>query len=452
VPGKPPERIVPLLYLGAAHVALVLACILTGLWPQAVAGFLYHAWLILIVHLVTLGWITFSILGAIYIVGPLALRMDMPARKADYVAYACAVIGLIGMVGHFWIQEYGGMAWSAATIAGGVFFMTVRIATAIKRAALQPPVKLHLILACVNFWFAASMGILIAYDKVAHFLPGFVLSNVFAHAHLAALGWATMMVVGVGYRMLPMTFPSKMPSGRSAYVSAILLETGVLGLFITLLLGSPRMLGFGLAIVAGLAVFAAHVMWMLRHSVPGPIGARRPDFAVLQCRQRRCITHRCGSDRPDAARCANVAAHASRGGIVRRLRVGWIPGADGRRYGDTATPDGGLVLAVRAKRLPGAATIAARDARSAPAGRGLRGMVHRRARACGRTILGIGATGWTRCVGSVRRCRPWNSRQHFRCDRYFGSAVGRRSALHRSAWQGSHAASVMCRPDTILLP
>ena len=50
----------------------------------------------------------------------------------------------------------------------------------------------------MNFWFAASMGVLIAYDKVAHFLPGLVLSNVFAHAHLAALGWATMMVVGVG--------------------------------------------------------------------------------------------------------------------------------------------------------------------------------------------------------------------------------------------------------------
>jgi hypothetical protein len=281
VPGKPPERIIPLLYLGTAHVALVLACILTGLWPQAVAGFLYHAWLILIVHLVTLGWITFSILGAIYIVGPLALRMDMPARRADYVAYAFAVIGLIGMVGHFWIQEYGGMAWSAATIAAGVFFMTLRIVAAIRRAAMQPPVKLHLILACVNFWFAASMGVLIAYDKVAHFLPGFVLSNVFAHAHLAALGWATMMVVGVGYRMLPMTFPSKMPSGRSIYVSAILLETGVLGLFITLLLRSPWMLGFGLAIVAGLAVFAAHVMWMLRHGVPKPIGARRLDFAVL---------------------------------------------------------------------------------------------------------------------------------------------------------------------------
>ena len=39
VPGRPPERIVPLLYLGTAHLALVLACILTGLWPQAVTNF-----------------------------------------------------------------------------------------------------------------------------------------------------------------------------------------------------------------------------------------------------------------------------------------------------------------------------------------------------------------------------------------------------------------------------
>jgi hypothetical protein len=35
-----------------------------------------------------------------------------------------------------------------------------------------------------------------------------------------------------------MTFPSKMPSGAPIYASAILLETGVLGLFVTLLVGS----------------------------------------------------------------------------------------------------------------------------------------------------------------------------------------------------------------------
>jgi hypothetical protein len=278
---KGPAQLMPLLYLGTAHLALALACVFAGVWPHAVAGFFYHAWLIGLVHLITLGWITFSILGAIYIVGPLALRMDMPERRLDYVAYACGLIGLVGMVGHFWIQQYGGMAWSAATIAAGVLYMTVRIVGNVLRAKIQTAVKLHIILACVNFWLAASMGLLIAVDKVAHFLPGFVLSNVFAHAHFAALGWATMMVVGVGYRLLPMTFPSKMPTGRSIYASAVLLETGVLGLFTTLLLRSAWALLFGLVIAAGLVMFSAHVVWMRRQLVSKPVGASRLPFGVL---------------------------------------------------------------------------------------------------------------------------------------------------------------------------
>jgi len=137
------------------------------------------------------------------------------------------------------------------------------------------------VLSCVNIWIAATMGLLLAIDKVIHFLPGYVLSNVFAHAHLAALGWATMMVVGVAYRLLPMTFPSRMPSGRSIYASAILLEAGVLGIFAALILESRWIAVFGVTFVAGLVVFATHVVWMLRAPAPKPPGAPRIDFGVL---------------------------------------------------------------------------------------------------------------------------------------------------------------------------
>ena len=276
-----PPRAIPLLFLGTAHVSLTLAFFFAGCWPAAVAGFFYHAWLVGLVHLITLGWISFSILGAMYIVGPLALRMQMPSRRADYAAFACSIIGLIGMVGHFWIQEYSGMAWSAALIACGILYMTIRIAANAARAQMPGAVKLHLVLACVNFWLAASMGVLIAVDKIAHFLPGFVLTNVFAHAHLAALGWATMMVIGIGYRMLPMIFPSKMPSGVSVYVTAILLEIGVLGLFTTLLVGSRFTVVFGTAIVAALVVFMGQVAWMRRRLVSRPAGAPSIDFSLL---------------------------------------------------------------------------------------------------------------------------------------------------------------------------
>jgi len=274
-------RTVPLIYFGAAHLALTTAC-LAVLWsPRSVAGFFYHARMVGIVHLVTLGWITFSILGAIYIVGPMALRMPLPPRRGDAVACALALSGLVGMVGHFWIESFAGMAWSAAAVAAAVLFVAARILDALPKSSVPRAIKLHIALACINIYLAASAGVLLAFDKVYHFLPGFVVANVFAHANLAAIGWASMLVVGIGYRMLPMTLPSKMPSGPSLYASAVLLEAGVLGLFVALIVRSALVWPWALIIVAGFGAFARHVIWMIRSPAPRPAGAPRLDFGVL---------------------------------------------------------------------------------------------------------------------------------------------------------------------------
>lgn len=275
-----PPRLLPLLYIGAAHLSLTLAFACAAWRPRALTGFFYHSWMAALVHLVTLGWITMSILGVFYIVGPMALRMSLPAKRGDYVAYALVVIGVVGLVAHFWIEEFGGMAWSAATVTTGVLYVMARVVANLERSAADRPVKLHIALAALNLLGAATMGTLLGFDKVYHFLPGYVLANVFGHAHLAAVGWATMMVVGVGYRLLPMVLPAEMPHGRSMYASAALLETGIAGLFITLLLQSTWARPFGLLIVAGLTSFVTHVITMVHRQKPRPIAAMRPDYAV----------------------------------------------------------------------------------------------------------------------------------------------------------------------------
>jgi hypothetical protein len=61
----------------------------------------------------------------------------------------------------------------------------------------------------------------------------------------------------------------------------ILLETGVLGLFITLLLRSEWALVFGFTIVAGLFAAGALVVEMLRHRVSKPLDAPPIDFGLL---------------------------------------------------------------------------------------------------------------------------------------------------------------------------
>jgi hypothetical protein len=271
----------PILYFGIAHAALAMAFAAVALDPRGVAGFFYHSRMVAVVHLVTLGWITASILGSLYIVGPIALRVRLPATWLDYTAFAFVTIGIVGMVAHFWIQSYGGMAWSAATVAFGIAAVGWRTIGQLRRAPLPRAVRLHVELAFGNVLGAATLGVLIGFDKVYHFLPGFVLSNVFAHAHLAAIGWASMMVVGVAYRLLPMVLPAEMPGGRPLWVSAVLLEIGAAGLFVTLLLRSPLTWVFAAIVVGGFGAFLSRVVWMLRRRRTRPPGLRTPDPAVL---------------------------------------------------------------------------------------------------------------------------------------------------------------------------
>jgi hypothetical protein len=279
--NEPPPRLLPLLYFGLAHVALTLAFAVVAVNPAGVTGFFYHPRMLAVVHLVTIGWITASILGALYLVGPIALRMPLRARWFDYVAAALVAIGLVGIVSHFWIVEYKGMSWSGGTAAAGVLLVGARLIGPLRRAAVPTAVKLHVALAFGNMIGAGTMGILLAIHKVHPFLPGFPLDHVFAHAHLAAVGWASMMVMGIAYRLLPMVLPSRMPTGSRLYGSAILLEIGVAGLFLTLLMHAPGAGIFALVIVAGFAVFFTQAGWMLRHRRPRPPAIRTPDFSVV---------------------------------------------------------------------------------------------------------------------------------------------------------------------------
>lgn len=276
-----PPRALPVLYIGSAHVALVLAFAAVAVDPRGVAGFFYHSRMLAIVHLVTLGWITSSILGSLYIVGPIALRLHLPATWRGYTGFGLVAIGVVGMVSHFWIEEYPGMAWSAATVGAGIILAGSQVLWRLRDSQLAAPVAVHIVLAFANLVGAATLGTLIGFDKVYHFLPGTSLFNVFAHAHLAAVGWASMMVVGISYRLVPMVLPAQMPAGPRLWLTSVLLESGIVLLFVTLLVRGSYTWIPAVAIVAGFGVFLSTFAWMLRHPRTRPPGLRHPDPAVL---------------------------------------------------------------------------------------------------------------------------------------------------------------------------
>lgn len=276
-----PPRLLPILYFGVAHIALALAWAAVAADPRAAAGFFYHSRMLAIVHLVTLGWITASILGSLYLVGPIALRVRFPATWLDFTAFVLLVAGIAGMAGQFWWNEHHWLGWSGMAVGAGILIVGGRVVSGLCASPVPRAVSAHIVLSFVNIAGAAALGVLIGFDKRFDILAGTALANVFAHAHLAAIGWASMMVVGVAYRLLPMVLPSQMPDGRRLWVSAILLEAGVLGLTATLLVRSQYTWMFALMVAAGFGAFLSQAVWMVRHPRPRPPAVRTPDPAVL---------------------------------------------------------------------------------------------------------------------------------------------------------------------------
>jgi hypothetical protein len=277
-----PASGIPLLYFGFAHLSLAAAFGVMAVRPDLPAGFFHHPRMIAVVHLVTLGWISGSILGAFYIVAPLALRMPLRPGWLDRAACGSFVAGAIRMVSHFWIGEYSGMVWSALLVTAAVLHVAARALAGLRQAPVPWPVKLHVSLAFVNMIAASVFGMVVGMNRLFGWLSWAPVSSAFAHAHLAAIGWAMMMVVGLSYRLIPMIVPAAMPTRSSMARSAVLLEAGLIVLVIALVRGSAWTAAGALLIVAGLASFVREVRAIVAHRLPPPAALPRPDWATWQ--------------------------------------------------------------------------------------------------------------------------------------------------------------------------
>jgi len=277
-----PSSALPLAYFGVAHAGLAAALLVLIIAPGVAGAFFYHPRMVALVHLVTVGWLTGSILGAFYIVAPLALRLPMPVRRADWVAFGAFLVGVAGMVPHFWIGEYDGMSWSGLLVVAAVLHVGRRAWRGLPGAAMPWPIALHVALAFANIVAAAGFGILLGFNRAHGWFALAPVASAWAHAHLAAIGWVVMMVVGLGYRLIPMILPAAMPTGRVLAMSAVLIESGLLVMFVAFLSAGRGLATGAMLVVAGLVSFGWQIRRTLARRVPRPPALPRRDWSTWQ--------------------------------------------------------------------------------------------------------------------------------------------------------------------------
>jgi hypothetical protein len=249
---------------------------------QEFLGFFYSPHLLAITHLITLGWITSNILGAIYIAAPMSLQLWLPARKIDYVLFFTFTVGVLGIVTHFWTFTPIGIAGSGSFIYITLIGVAIRVINGLKKAKAPGFVKMHIIFSFLNILIAALWGIVIALNKDHGFLPTSFISSLYAHLHLAAIGWVLFMIFGFGYRLVPMFVPGAPAKGIWPWIGGIMMEAGIVSAFLFILKKPEWTIASVILIIAGLLIFLLQTFRTIlnRKPVPPP-EPPLPDYSIL---------------------------------------------------------------------------------------------------------------------------------------------------------------------------
>lgn len=270
----------PIHFLLAATVSLAVGLI-GALWevPQATV-FFYQPGVLAMVHTFTLGWISAAIIGVMYAYVPALTHRQVPYPRLGMWQLATFVIGASGMVSHFALGSWSGV-WSAAIVV----IVSVALFAINMIGCLWPKVGRGVtetgLFGALCFLIAAAVaGFLLALDKSVGFLAGDVITNLAAHAHIAAVGWVTLAICAMSYRLLPAFLLPTEPIPRAALWQFYLLAAGVAGLAADLLAGWRGAVWWSAIIVLALLSYIASVArtmrtkrneigWPERHALSG---------------------------------------------------------------------------------------------------------------------------------------------------------------------------------------
>jgi hypothetical protein len=285
----------------ASSIALPLSFVLVGLgalftgvsWlvvrPAILAQYHYNQYVIAVTHLFVLGWICSVVMGAMYQLVPVALETKLYSEKLARWQLAFHVVGFVGMVAMFWVWNMKQVGHFGCVLATGVGLFVYNIARTLLRVPkwnvtasavtaalgwLSLTVLAGLSIAAGKCSYEATEGLAIAEGvrplvdglrALGTFMAHFdAISAMHAHAHLGGVGLFTMLIVGVSYKLIPMFTLSEVQSHRRAGASVLLLNLGLAGSFLTILLRSPWKLGFAVVIVLGLALYGWELGAILR--------------------------------------------------------------------------------------------------------------------------------------------------------------------------------------------
>jgi hypothetical protein len=250
----------PLSYLGAAAAAFVAAMVALPWLAPELNGHYYHPRVLALTHAITLGWITMSILGASYQLIPIVLQRPLWSERLARWQLGVLLIGVTGMIAHFWIGTWPALASAAALVGLGAGMHVVNVVLSLRDFDRWTFTARLVVLGHVGLSFTVVFGFALALNHLWPLLPGAFFPTLHAHIHLALAWWIAPMLMGVSARVYPMFLLAPEPHGWPGRMQLWGLAVGA-PVLVTGLVAAPGLIAPGAAALAAAA--AGHVVWVI---------------------------------------------------------------------------------------------------------------------------------------------------------------------------------------------
>ena len=260
--GRPLAPATDSLALAGPHFAAAMMYLLAGaaglVWiaPDLAAGTYTTPRVAGITHLFTLGWLTTTILGALHQLLPVALGAPLRSERVGHLSFWTFVPGAglfaAGIATSVTALHHAGVG----LVAAGVLLATGNIALTLPRARARDATWAAIAVALAFLVSTLGLGVVLLHNLHTGFLAAARLRVLSTHLHVALVGWALIMMVGVAHRLLPMFLLAHGADTRWTARAIAFLAAGVVALAAGLLGGIAAATWLGaLLLDAGVACF-----------------------------------------------------------------------------------------------------------------------------------------------------------------------------------------------------
>ena len=202
------------------------ALIATGLVYKIIS----KAWIVPAhVHLALIGFVSLTIMGAMYQIVPTILGKQLYSRKLAIIQFFLINLGLIGMFFGFISSSIKLVFIFGILVVAGTYLFAYIIFKTIRNEKLILTLKFFAA-STIYVIVIVTFGILLASGAV------YYVENVIrAHAQLGIMGWISMTIMGAMYQMLPMLSLKQLYSEKIGNIQFWLMNLGLIGIFLSYL-------------------------------------------------------------------------------------------------------------------------------------------------------------------------------------------------------------------------